>query len=298
MCLTGATTTSTPRESVDAPGPGKRYAPLLPDLWLLDGKFFFEKPRNIVAPKYFSKFFQSDFMNQRFAVHVRLPRNYDPVKKYPAVVLNDGQNHYKGWGMHGGWHTDATLEYLCEAGRAPDAILIAIECPQRRRNETYLPPPIGRADLYANFLADELLPSLRKEISLTDDPKQIAIIGASYGANNSVYVGLFRPDVFGLVGSLSFAYLPKCPARADMRARQTLPFARLYADCGNKWADDQPRRDDSTPSTKDLVNIAKEKGMIENENLLGLVFAGHYHNETFWRKRIGICLEFLLAPRI
>ncbi|PKN01425.1 MAG: hypothetical protein CVU77_04810 [Elusimicrobia bacterium HGW-Elusimicrobia-1] len=295
----GAATTALPRSIADIPSPGRRYAPLLSDLWLMDGKFYQTRPtEEPVAPKYFTKYFESSAMKQKIAAHIRLPRNYDPQKKYPLAVLNDGQNQYKGWGMHGGWHTDASLQYLCEAGRMPDTVLIAVESPRRRRNETYLPPPIGRADLYVNFLADELLPSLAKEISLTTDPRQTAIIGASYGANNSVYAGLFRPDVFGLVGSLSFAYLPKCPARTDMRARAQLPFARLYADCGTKWADDQPRRDDSTPSTKDLVNIAKEKGMTENENLLGLVFAGHYHSETFWRKRIGICLEFLLAPRI
>ena len=293
----GKTTMST--SPIDIPSPGKRYAPLMPALWLADGKFYSYDPTSEdagVPPKYTTHFYESAGMKQKFTVHVRTPRGYNPSKKYPVAILNDGQNQYKGWGMHGGWHTDASLDWLNERGRAPEVILVAIESPQRRRNETYLPPPVGRADLYINFLADELLPILRKNFSITSSPSETAIIGASYGANNSVYAGLFRPDTFGLVGSLSFAYLPKCPIRNDMRSRQQLPFVRLYVDCGTKWAADQPNRDDSTNSTRDLINIAREKGMIENQNLLGLVFNGHYHNEIYWRKRIALCLEFLFSP--
>jgi len=33
--------------------------------------------------------------------------------------------------------------------------------------------------------------------------------------------------------------------------------------------------------------------MKPGSNLLGVVAEGHYHNEFFWRKRIGRCLEFL-----
>jgi len=291
---------STTLAKPDIPAPGRRYAPLLGgNLWLMDGKFYSYDPlseQGKILPKYTTHFYESSQMKQKFAVHIRTPRGYDPQKKYPVAILNDGQNQYKGWGMHGGWHTDASLQWLNECGRAPEVILVAIESPQRRRNETYLPPPIGRADLYVNFLADELLPSLRKNFSITESPSEIAIIGASYGANNSVYAGLYRPDTFGLIGSLSFAYLPKCPIRSDMRSRDKLPFVRLYADCGTKWAADQPNRDDSTNCTKDLDNIAKSKGMIEGKNLLGLVFAGHYHNEIYWRKRIALCLEFLFSP--
>lgn len=280
----------------DTPGYGGLYAPLEKNLYLADGVFYFHPFGMQKNPVYITEIIKCESLNQIFTVHIRLPRNYDEKITYPASILNDGQNQYKGYGAHGGWHTDAILEDLSRRGRCRDLILIAVESPSRR-NETYLAPPIGKANLYVNFLCDVLLPKLREKFNITKDPKEISIIGASYGANNSIYAGILRPDVFGLVGSLSFAYLPKCPIRSAMRELQSLPFHKLYVDCGTKWSHDQPHRDDNTSSTKDLINIAKKKGMVENENLLGLIFAGHYHNEVFWRKRIGGCLEFLFSSK-
>ena len=81
-----------------------------------------------------------------------------------------------------------------------------------------------------------------------------------------------------------------------MRASATLPIRRLYADCGTRWAYDQPHRDDSTGATREVLAIAAERGKTPGVDLLGIVAEGHYHNEVFWRKRIGRCLEFLFPP--
>lgn len=279
---------------IDTPSPGRFYAPLEKVLYLQDGVFYFDNPETKKPPRYITQRYKCESLNWIFTVHIRLPRNYNENKIYPVAILNDGQNQYKGWGAYGGWHTDATLEFLSGQGRCKDVILVAVESPQRR-NEAYLPQPFGKAELYVNFLCDALLPQLRQQFSITTSPELTAIIGASYGANNSVYAGLIRPDVFGLIGSFSYAYLPRCPIRTQMRSKTQLPFKKLFISCGTKWSYDQPNRDDSTPTTKDLINIAKEKGMIERENLLGIVFNGDFHNEVYWRKRIGLCLEFLFS---
>jgi len=152
---------------------------------------------------------------------------------------------------------------------------------------------MGKADRYVDFLADHLLPELRKTIAISKDPEDIGIIGASYGANCALYAGMRRPDVFGLVGSLSYAYVPQDPVRKSICALRRLPLRRWYTDCGTKWAPDQPQRDDHTGVTKDLIALALEKGMVPGRNFLGIVAEGHYHNELFWRKRIGRCLELL-----
>ena len=239
----------------------------------------------------------STALDHTFTVNVMLPR--DCVKgdgqSYPVVILNDGQNQWKGQGSYGGWHTDAIAVDMARRGRCRDIVLVAVLCPPDR-DTAYLPPPQGIADRYVDFLADILLPALREELPLTLEPGGTGIIGSSYGANSAVYAGLRHPETFGLVGSLSYPGVPGDPVLERMRSGSSLPMLRLYADCGTRWSYDQPDVDDFSDVTRDLVGIARDKGMLPGKTLLGIVAEGHFHNEFFWRKRIGRCLEFLFPP--
>ena len=286
------------RGKEDRPAGRGLYDPLGRDLHLMDGEFFFSPPPPFRRPPaYASRDIYSRGLSHHFKVNILLPRDYGcgAHSAYPIAVLNDGQNQWKHQGAHGGWHTDAIAVDTARRGRCRDIVLISVFS-HARRDSAYLPPPHGRADLYVDFLADTLLPALRKELSLSKSPGEVGIIGASYGANCALYAGMRRPDAFGLVGSLSFAHVPGDPVRAAMQASGTLPVRRLYADCGTRWAYDQPQRDDSTDTTREVIAIAAEKGKTSGVDLLGVVAEGHFHNEIFWRKRIGRCLEFLYPP--
>jgi predicted alpha/beta superfamily hydrolase len=140
-----------------------------------------------------------------------------------------------------------------------------------------------------------LLADLRPRYGLTDDPRRTAIIGASYGACNAVYTALEASDIFGLVGSMSFAYLRGSPIRRRMRGMRRLPFRRLYVDHGTAWSARERRRHDNDPASRDLVRIAEERGMIHGLDLRYVVGRGHFHDEPAWRKRLPGCLEFLLG---
>ncbi len=194
--------------------------------------------------------------------------------------------------MFGGWHTDTTAEDLMRRGRLRDIILVAVAC-HRYRNRAYLPPPTAKADLYVDFLAEEVLPLIRKRWSVIPRPEAHAIIGSSYGAVNAVYTALKRPDAFGLVGSLSYAYVKGNPQIKTIEEMSRKPFHRIYVDCGTRWSHDQPKRDDYTGITRKLISACSRKGMIHGRDLMGVVFDGHFHNEWFWRQRIGPCLRFL-----
>ena len=286
------------RGKEDRPAGRGLYDPLGRDLYLMDGEFFSAPPPAFRRPPaYASRDVYSRGLAHHFRVNVMLPRDYGcgAGGPYPVAVLNDGQNQWKNQGAHGGWHTDTIAVDAARRGRCRDLVLVSVFS-HPRRDPAYLPPPHGRADLYVDFLADTLLPALRKELDLSTSPGDVGIIGASYGANCALYAGMRRPDAFGLVGSISFAHVPRDPVRAAMRASATLPIRRLYADCGTRWAYDQPHRDDSTGATREVLAIAAERGKTPGVDLLGIVAEGHYHNEVFWRKRIGRCLEFLFPP--
>lgn len=270
------------------------YAPSGAKLYLMDGEFFPHPPPAFrEPPAYFTTEIRCKSLAHHFRINVMLPRDYAAERgPYPVLVLNDGQNQWKNRGAYGGWHTDAIALDLARRGRCRDLVLVAIVS-HPKRDFTYLPPPGGGADKYIDFLATTVLPALRKQIHISKDRREVGIIGASFGANCAVYAALKHPSVFGLAGSLSYAFLHDDPVMKRMRALRALPMARLYADCGTRWAYDQPGRDDHTSTTRELVRIAAEKGMVPGENLLGVIANGHYHNEVYWRKRIGRCLETL-----
>ena len=282
----------------DRPTGSGIYRPLAREIHLADGLFYPDRPpRSVTAPQYRDLQIYSEEMKHHFKVHLMLPRNYrNEGRPYPVCILNDGQNQWKNQGAYGGWHTDVITTQLARRGRCRDVFLVSVESTRLNRNKYYLTPPIGRADLYLGFLTDVLLPRLRSEYHLSAEPDDIAIVGASYGANSAVYAGMKRPDVFGLIGGLSCAPLKGRPIRDWMEKSPRLPFRKLYIDCGTRWAQDQKnKRTDNTSTTIDLMRIAKNKGMVEGRTLLCQVAQGHCHNEFYWRKRIGRCMEFLFS---
>lgn len=59
---------------------------------------------------------------------------------------------------------------------------------------------------FARYIAEELVPSLRKNYGLTRDPRQAVIAGASYGGLASAFIARAYPNVFGNVLSQSGSY--------------------------------------------------------------------------------------------
>jgi enterochelin esterase-like enzyme len=280
-------------DAEDRPHPHGLYHPELKEAWLADGEFtFYPPPAHGTPPRTIDLKVPCRSLEHEFFVRVILPRNYVARRAYPIAVLNDGHNVWTNQGSHGGWHADTIADGLFRKGVIREIVLVGVYG-HRYRNRALLPAPLGRAHQYVDWLADELLPRLRKQFHLTTHPWETAVIGASYGATNAVYAGLKRPDVFGMVGTFSYPYLQGSAQLKQIEAMAHRPFRRLYADCGTKWSHDQPRRDDFTSVTRKLVRICSEKWMTHGKDLLGLVAEGHYHNENYWRMRVGGCLRFL-----
>ncbi|GAC1575958.1 MAG: hypothetical protein NVS3B20_07600 [Polyangiales bacterium] len=76
---------------------------------------------------------------------------------------------------------------------------MVIACP-------YLPAGIGMEDApfdaYVKWLADQLIPRLRRETPIVGTAKSTGIDGVSLGGINALRFGMMRPDVFGVVGAL------------------------------------------------------------------------------------------------
>jgi S-formylglutathione hydrolase FrmB len=228
-------------------------------------------------------------------VQVVLPRGFRNFRHpLPFVILLDSQDQWTNRGAYGGWHTDSIAMHLMAKKSLRPIVLIGVTS-SRFRDSCSAPPPDGRAHLLVNHLADALIPELRKRFRLTTNRDEIGILGASLGANLAIIAGLFRPDVFGLCASFSAApHFGESPS-AMLAKRKHLPMKRLYIDCGTRWAYDDPFNygGDNTKWNAHMMTLASHR--LPKSHFRGRVFKGHFHNEEWWRKRVGRALCFLFG---
>lgn len=234
-------------------------------------------------------------LNNHIRIEVAFPPGYTNLRPpFPALVLNDAQNQWTNRGAYGGWHTDEIASDLFRKGRIRPVILVGVISPPDR-DRVFGPPPSGKADRFADFIADTLLPTLRYRIPISKNPAEVGVLGASFGSNVSIYVGLRRPDAIGLVAALSGAPHFGKPLDSILAEQRRLPMRKLYIDCGTRWAYDQPQMDDSTAFNRTLMLTARRR--LPRGRFLGVVAQGHFHNEEFWRRRVGRILCFLFPAQ-
>ncbi len=128
----------------------------------------------------------------------------------PACVLigQDGLNRARDWRLH------ETMDNLIADGSMPVTIGIFIDHgyvpvdssdAQPRFNRSFEYDSLG--DRYANFLIEEILPEVSKSYSLSDDPNDRALVGASSGAICAFNAAWERPDKFRRVLSTIGTYV-------------------------------------------------------------------------------------------
>jgi enterochelin esterase family protein len=138
--------------------------------------------------------------SRRYWVYV--PVQYTPTEPASLMVFQDAE-----------WYTaldfevraPIVLDNLIHRREMPVTIVVFVE-PSANRNAEY----DAFSDAYASFLLDEIIPAVRGDWAITDDPDAWAIAGGSSGGNCAFTVGWFRPDRFRRVwcSSGSFVLMP------------------------------------------------------------------------------------------
>ncbi len=236
-------------------------------------------------------------LHENILIETHFPPGFTRLSApFPAVVLNDCQNCWTERGSYGGWHTDRIAWWLYRKGLLRPVVLIGVY-PPNWRDRSFGPPPRGRIDRYADFLSDTLLPIYRKRFGIHPGPEGIACIGASYGANAALGVGILRPDAVGNIGAMSAAPHFGKPLPKWISERRFLPLRRLWIDAGNRWAYDDPYSydGDETSWNRNLIAVARRH--MHAGRFRGRIWPGHFHNEEWWRKRIGKILHFFFGRR-
>lgn len=217
-----------------------------------------------------------------------------------VYVLRMISSRIVAWGVDG--NTDSSAAHCMRAGRMRETILVAVEM-HPDRNRAYLPrgdarAPAGQAAEYTDFLADQVLPQLRRRYRVASGPGSTAIVGSSNGAIHALFAGLHRPDTFGLIGCLSYARLtPECNRELLERLTE-VPLQRVYLDSGTRWTeqDTDGQSDDHSLITAGLRDLLLQRGLVLEQRVRYRLAYGDTHHEGAWRRRMPHCLAFILPP--
>ncbi len=135
---------------------------------------------------------------------IYVPSQYSADKPAALMVFQDGRNYVR---EQGGWQVPVVFDNLIAQGEMPVTIALCINPgvvpggadAQSRFNRSL--EYDAMSDRYASFLVDEMIPELKKNYSITDDPNLRAIGGSSSGAICAFNVAWRRPDQFRRVFS-------------------------------------------------------------------------------------------------
>jgi predicted alpha/beta superfamily hydrolase len=156
--------------------------------------------------------FRSRFLRNQRDLIVYLPAGYDeqPFTCLPVLYLQDGQNLFDRATAFAGqdWNVRGAADHMIGIGAVQQLIIVGIYNMGKSRINEYTPtkaPKLGggRADRYAKFLLEEVMPFIQREYRAAPDPRVTGIGGSSLGGLLSVYLGLKFPQVFGKIAALS-----------------------------------------------------------------------------------------------
>ena len=180
------------------------------------------------------------------------------------------------------------------------------------------PRPDGQSsplsDAYLRFIVEELKPQVDRDFRTRPGRDDTVVMGSSMGGLISLYALCRYPQVFGAAGCLSTHWIltthyaefarsftagtepdPRVDAMASAYRdwlREHLPAAgahRLYFDHGTVELDSlYPRHQ------RAVDQIVAARGYRRDIDWVTREFAGAPHNESAWRARLDIPLQFLL----
>ena len=241
--------------------------------------------------------FRSRFLRNQRDLIVYLPPGYDeqPQRRFPVLYLHDGQNLFDRATAFGGqdWNVHGAADRLIQARAVAPLLIVGIYNTGKSRIHEYTPtkaPKLGggRADRYAKFLLQEVMPFIQSGYRTQADPAVTGIGGSSLGALVSLYFGLKYPEVFGKIAALSpSVWWNQRVIHRFAAAAPVNPRPSIWLDIGTR---EGPR---IVPDVEQFRDVLLQKGWREGQNLHYERVEGGEHNEAAWAQRIGRVLEFL-----
>jgi enterochelin esterase-like enzyme len=142
------------------------------------------------------KNFRSEILNNSRSLSVYLPPGYDPdATPYPMLLAFDRLAYSSLVPTH------RILNHLIHAGRIPPVVAVLVGNSAGARNDE-----LTCNEMFARFLATELMPWVRKNYNVSTNPEQNVIGGSSFGGLAASHFAFLHPEMFGNVISQSGSY--------------------------------------------------------------------------------------------
>ncbi|HYM93172.1 MAG TPA: alpha/beta hydrolase-fold protein [Chitinophagaceae bacterium] len=172
--------------------------------------------------------------------YIYVPAEYDSTKPAALMIFQDGHSYVD---ENGDWRVPIVFDNLIYRKELPVIIGVFInpghlskDYPQNlyrssNRSDEY----DEMSDLYVTFLITELLPYIKKQYNISDDPKMHAIAGLSSGGICSFTAAWQRPDYFQKVMSFfgSFTNIRGGNAYPDLIRKGAKKNIKIFMQDGN-----------------------------------------------------------------
>jgi isoamylase len=230
-------------------------------------------------------------------LYVWLPPSYEDLgdRIYPVLYMQDGQNLFADDLAFGHeWQVDEQMTRLAALGL--EAIVVGIPNAGERRTEEYSPfcdahGNTGRGDAYLQFLFDDVMPLVERELRVSHARENTGIMGSSLGALISLYAFFKHPQRFGFVGAMSPALWFNDCALLELIDQSPFVDGRVYLDIGTAEGDEH------IGHVQHLHTGLLRKGYRPGETLFYVEEDHAVHDEDAWARRLRTALYFLLpAP--
>jgi enterochelin esterase-like enzyme len=211
------------------------------------------------------KVIQSEvFPGTQHTYWVYVPAQYDPAKPAALIIFNDGQAMKN---EPGDVQAHRVMDNLIYRREIP--VMLGVFINPGRRPDQPEPTPSNWGDRdtnrpeeynalndkYPRVIVDELLPALKKEYNISEDPEQHAIGGASSGGIAAFTVAWHRPDhfrkVFSFVGSFVNLGNRRGDTYPDLVLQSEKKPLRVYLQDGRNDNRGGPGRGGSDPNERD-----------------------------------------------
>lgn len=235
-------------------------------------------------------------LNRTRRIWVYLPPDYEKSKRrYPVLYTLDGQNLFdRATSFAGEWGVDEALERLYKE-RNFSLIVVGIDNGGNKRIDEYAPwvneeyGRGGEGDAMVRFIVETLKPYI--DLQYRTLSNETGIMGSSLGGLMAIYAGFAYPDTFKYVGAMSSAFWFN-PEIYDFVKNATRGPKRIYIDWGTSEGSDPS---EMIRTNERMVEILKEKGYVEGQNLMVVEDKGAAHNEYYWGKRFPKAVLWLFG---